>query len=128
MSETKAKWTPGKWSAFQKPLFANVGWGDLCVTGHDPDVWIIKSEIHHGDDETIAKTTIHFGEIRRCGNMSDEELEATARACAAAPAMAEALYNALVLLKALTGPDDKIAMATIDQGEAALSLARGETK
>lgn len=43
----------------------------------------------------------------------------------AAPAMPEALHNCLVLLRALTGPDDAIASATIKQAEDVLALARG---
>ena len=65
--------------------------------GRDPDRWVLKSEIEHNDHTGIARTTIHFGEIHRCGDMSDEELEANACAIAALPDLIAAIEGLGVL-------------------------------
>ena len=124
------KWTQGKWKAFRKPLTVISHLG-LTNVGVDPDRLVIKSEIVHPDGDDIALTTIHFVEVYRCGQMSDSELEANAHLIAAAPAMAEALEKAITQMKvwvSINGDMVGALQEVIDEGENALSLARGETE
>lgn len=123
------KWTRGKWKAFRKPIFDNDE-GHLTGIGTDPDRWVLKSEIEHRPPQDgIVRTTIHFAEFFRCGQMSDEELEANVRLCKAGPVMAEALERAF---KELMWAYDNMEAACLkfaaDECRAALSLARGEAK
>jgi hypothetical protein len=90
MSTLKA--SPGEWKAFPKPII-QYSYGKANVRGHDPDRWVLKSEIDHPSGN-VSTTALHFAEIHRCGQMSDEELRANAHLIAAAPCMAGALEEA----------------------------------
>ena len=103
MSE-KTKWTPGPYDRSGQSIYA------LEDAGHR------------------MKTNRFYAYVDRSGSeASKSELEAVAQLWVAAPALAEALHNSLALLKLFVSRDDDIARATLDQAEAALALARGET-
>lgn len=104
MSETKTPWTPGKWTVRDRNEC-----GELWAIASDHD---FKTSAGHSYREYVAQ----FVKFKN------------AHLIAAAPAMAEALHNTVSILKTLSTPDDPIAQTAIREGEAALALAKGETK
>ena len=112
----KGKWTRSPWYVHEREIenpnfdyFPNGVDGFIVSTGCEMD-WCIAAVIGN------APTP----------NEDDDAGKANAHLIAASPDLYEALHNARVLLKALTGPDDEIAQATIRSADAALAKARGE--
>lgn len=111
MSETK--WTPGPWAWMElfnpRPIdvFSLVADPRYLRTGNGGDV--IEATVDRDGSPYIG-----------CANPHDLAL------IAAAPDLYEALDNAVILMSALTGPDDAIAKATLSAARAALAKARGD--
>jgi hypothetical protein len=91
MSELKI--TPGQWSARRVPTYETTAPGQVRVTGIDPNRWYVNATFEHTDDPIIARTMTHIAHVERCGDMSDEELEANARGIASLPDLIEAAEN-----------------------------------
>lgn len=104
MSETKAKWTPGPW---YRDLNEGIAFG-IRASGR--------------------KNIVNW---RGLSAPMSEEGQANAHLIAAAPAMAEALEKALTQMRvwvSINGDMVGALQEVIDEGEAALALAKGETK
>lgn len=112
----ETKFTPGPW---RKAMGGNMG-----------NVIEAQSGKNYGTGDDGFR---HVASYQACGDNARKYHEewgnasANGSLIAAAPELYEALHNALVLVRALTGPDDAIAAATISAGEAALAKARGES-
>lgn len=125
MSETK--FTPGPWQTFgAHPVqFDEISVSFVVQYDKPINRWPIKVSFRNEDDLLVMR---HFAEAYRCGDMSDEELQANARLIAAAPDLYAELDRARAWFQArLDG--EAIGGSTrerLDAATAALSRARGE--
>lgn len=91
MSEWKI--TPGKWKASRVP-FTDSRDGKTLLSGLDSNRWSISATHEDGQDR---RHITHIAVIERCGLMSDEQLEANARAISALPDIIGAIEGLGVL-------------------------------
>jgi hypothetical protein len=118
MSETKAKWTPGPW------------WTDAVYCEEDLGCSIIAANPDYGPMPGNPTR----GQVAFATAILPEDAataQANAHLIAAAPATAEALEKALTQMRvwvSINGDMVGALQEVIDEGEAALALAKGETK